>query len=183
MSWQDDCDFDLNEQEIEVLEFMFETGEVTSDTKKVEIANLFVDVTSAFHEKILFPELRLRDLWKKRKLKYPHLDLYEWLIGFLATYEPITFADSVYKHGLTKSDVLTAIESVDHWKTIRKSGNINATCEMAIGYIENKDKKKKNLIEVELMSTTSYDEKSLRVFHAKPGASNEFKARLNEKKE
>lgn len=71
----------------------------------------------------------------------------------------IRVLDSALKHGLTEEDILWALENSQLHNTVRRSGNVNKEVDLVLGTLKNG-----NLCEI--MSTISYDETQVVVFHA-----------------
>ena len=82
---------------------------------------------------------------------------------------------SALKHGLTEEEILYACDNAIKWQTVEKSGNINGEIEFVLGTLPNG-----NLCE--LLTTFSYDEETVIVFHANTPPTKNFMKKLEERK-
>ena len=71
----------------------------------------------------------------------------------------IRILDSALKHGLSESDITYALDNSKMHNTVKRKGNIDKEVDLVLGILPNG-----NLCEI--MSTLSFDESEVVVFHA-----------------
>ncbi len=87
----------------------------------------------------------------------------------------IRVLESALKHGLTEEDIRFALENSQMHNTVSRSGNVNKEVDLVLGSLPNG-----NLCEI--MSTLSYDENEVVVFHAMQPPCKDFLMKIEGRK-